>query len=213
MEGEISVNVLVIGCGRLGRRLAELLDEHGHDVAVVDSEVDNFRMLDEDFNGMTVTGFPMEMKVLRTAGIESCDAVAVCTPDDNLNITISQIAREFFNVRNVVARISDPGREKVFKRFGLKTVCHTKLAGDAMFAALTQPWDSREVTFGTATVAFHVKEADRSWVGQSVTRLPCDPGETPFGLVHADGTMQLSAGRKDLYVTDNDRIVFAMMID
>ncbi len=99
------MNVLVIGCGRLGRRLAELLDHHGHDVAVVDSDADAFRMLEKDFNGMTVTGFPMDTKVLKNAGIESCDAVAVCTPDDNLNITISQIAKEFL-VCAIVARIS-----------------------------------------------------------------------------------------------------------
>ena len=207
------MNVLVIGCGRLGRRLAELLDHHGHDVAVVDYDADAFRMLDEDFNGMTVTGFPMDMKVLKNAGIEGCDAVAVCTPDDNLNITISQIAKEFFGVRNVVARISDPAREKVFKRFGLKTVCHTKLAGDAMFTALTQPWDSKELTFGTATVAFHVKEADRSWYGTPLSQFPVKDGESLFGVVRPDGIMVLSAGRKDLLISENDRLVFANIID
>ena len=207
------MNVLVIGCGRLGRRLAELLDHHGHDVAEVDSDADAFRMLEKDFNGMTVTGFPMDTKVLKNAGIESCDAVAVCTPDDNLNITISQIAKEFFGVRNVVARISDPAREKVFKRFGLKTVCHTKLAGDAMFTALTQPWDSKELTIGTATVAFHVKEADRSWYGLSLSQFPVKDGEQLFGLVHADGTMVLNTGRRDQLIGENDRLVFSNIID
>ena len=94
-----------------GRRLAELLDHHGHDVAVVDSDADAFRMLEKDFNGMTVTGFPMDTKVLKNAGIESCDAVAVCTPDDNLNITISQIAKEFL-VCAMVGPHFDPAREK-----------------------------------------------------------------------------------------------------
>ena len=207
------MNVLVIGCGRLGRRLAELLDHHGHDVAIVDSDTDAFRMLEDDFNGMTVTGFPMDTHVLKNAGIESCDAMAVCTPDDNLNITISQIAKEFFGVQNVVARISDPAREKVFKRFGLKTVCHTKLAGDAMFAALTQPWDSKEVTFGTATAGFYTKEADRAWYGLSLDRFPMKEGQILFGVVHADGTMVLNTGRKDQLIMENDRLVFAKIID
>ena len=61
---------------------------------------------------------PLDMTVLKKAGVESCDAMAVVTPDDNLNITVSQIAQEFFGVKNVVARISDPAREKVFKSFG-----------------------------------------------------------------------------------------------
>ena len=112
-----------------------------------------------------------------------------------------------------MARISDPAREKVFKRFGLKTVCHTKLAGDAMFTALTQPWDSKEVTFGTATVAFHVKEADRSWYGIPLSQFPVRDGESLFGIVRPDGTMLLSAGRKDLFISENDRLIFANIID
>ncbi|MFR1475754.1 MAG: NAD-binding protein [Hydrogeniiclostridium mannosilyticum] len=40
--GEINVNVLVVGCGRLGRRLAEMLDQNRDDVAVIDSDPLNF---------------------------------------------------------------------------------------------------------------------------------------------------------------------------
>ena len=39
----VVVNILIIGCGRVGISLAERLDAHGHDVAIVDSDVDNFR--------------------------------------------------------------------------------------------------------------------------------------------------------------------------
>ena len=48
------MNVLVIGSGRLGRYLASLLDQEGHDVAVIDENADNFRQLDKDFSGITV---------------------------------------------------------------------------------------------------------------------------------------------------------------
>lgn len=110
------MNILVIGCGRLGTRLAEMLDERGHDVAVIDYNPDDFRLLSDDFSGITVTGFPMDLEALKSAGIENCDGVAVVTPDDNLNITVSQIAQKFFGVTNVIARISDPRRETVFNR-------------------------------------------------------------------------------------------------
>ena len=159
------MNVLVVGCGRLGRRLAEMLDQNGDDVAVIDSDPLNFLQLSDAFSGLTVTGVPMDMKVLQSAGIESCDAVAVVTPDDNLNITVSQIAREFFHVENVVARISDPARENVFKSFGLRSVCHTKMAGDAIFASLTQPWEAKYLTFGTSSMAFHSRRVEPDQVG------------------------------------------------
>ena len=115
-------------------------------MAIVDSDVDNFRALSDEFTGITVCGMPMDMQVMQNAGIENCDAVAVVTPDDNLNITVSQVVKKFFGVENVLARISDPAREKVFKKFGLKTVCPTNLAGDAMFVALTQSFDNKNMT-------------------------------------------------------------------
>ena len=87
------MNILVIGGGLLGRRVAEMLDAAGHDVAVIDESEDNIAQLDADFGGVTSVGFPMDLKNLRSAGIESCDAVAVTTSDDNLNITVGQIAK------------------------------------------------------------------------------------------------------------------------
>jgi trk system potassium uptake protein TrkA len=207
------VNVLVVGCGRLGTRLAGILDEHGHDVAVVDSNADLFRNLSEDFNGITVVGMPLDMTVLKNAGVENCDAMAVVTPDDNLNITVSQIAQEFFGVKNVVARISDPAREKVFKSFGLKTVCPTKLAGDAIFTALTQPWDSKNISFETATAAFHTRAVGRSHVGSLVTTMPADKGEVIFGILHQDGTMELYCAEHNLILAEGDKVVFVKMID
>ncbi len=207
------MNVLVVGCGRLGTRLAGILDEHGHDVAVIDPNPDAFRNLSEHFNGITVTGMPMDMKVLQNAGVENCDAMAVVTPDDNLNITVSQIAREFFGVKNVVARISDPAREKVFKSFGLKTVCPTKLAGDAMFTALTQPWDSRNISFETATATFHCRAVDKAHVGTSVATVPLDKGETIFGILHADGAMELYSAERKVMLAEGDKVIFAKIVD
>ena len=96
------------------------------------------------------------------------------TPDDNLNITVSQIAREFFHVENVVARISDPARENVFKSFGLRSVCHTKMAGDAIFASLTQPWEAKYLTFGTSSMAFHSRRVEPEQVGLDTKHLPCE---------------------------------------
>lgn len=207
------MNVLVVGCGRLGTRLAGILDEHGHDVAVVDSNPDAFRNLSEDFSGITITGMPMDMQVLQNAGVQNCDAVAVVTPDDNLNITVSQIVREFFGVKNVVARISDPARENVFKRFGLKTVCPTKLAGDAMFTALTQPLSPKNLSFETATVTFHCRAVDKAHDGAVVESVPMDGGETIFGVLRTSGEMELYTVGKNMVLAEGDQVIFAKVVD
>lgn len=207
------MNVLVVGCGRLGTRLANKLDREGHDVSVVDISADMFRQLSDDFDGITITGMPMDMNVLQNAGVESCDAVAVVTPDDNLNITVSQIVREFFGVQNVVARISDPARENVFKRFGLRSVCPTKLAGDAIFHALSHPWDDQQVTFETSTVSFVTRPVDKRYANCSVKSMVIPEGETLFGVIHADGNMELITENNNIILSQADRLVFASISD
>ena len=85
------MNIMIVGGGLLGRKTAETLDEAGHDVVLIDASPENLAQLSPDFSGVTAVGFPMDIKSLRSAGIEGCDAVAVTTPDDNLNITVGQI--------------------------------------------------------------------------------------------------------------------------
>ena len=102
------MNIMIVGGGLLGRKTAETLDEAGHDVVLIDASPENLAQLSPDFSGVTAVGFPMDIKSLRSAGIEGCDAVAVTTPDDNLNITVGQIAKSFFGIPKVIARISDP---------------------------------------------------------------------------------------------------------
>lgn len=207
------MNVLVIGCGRLGSTMAKKLARLGHDVAVVDNVEDNFHALGGGFDGLTVTGMPMDMTVLKNAGVESCDAVLVMTPDDNLNITVSEIVLEFFQVENVIARISDPRREDVFHRFGLKTVCQNNLAVDAIITAMTSPWDAKQVTFGVSTATFTSRPAEHGEVGSSVTMLEKSPGQIVFGVVRQNGDMELFDKEKRLVVEEGDHILFAEVSD
>lgn len=207
------MNILVIGCGRLGVALATLLDERGHDVVIVDSREELFSHLPDEFGGQTVCGMPMDVDVLREAGIENADAVAVVTADDNLNITISQVAREFFHLQNVVARIGDPARESVFTAFGLRTVCPTKMAADSVYQALLSPWEPRRLTFGTATVSFRTWQAVGPAVGMPVGEAPRFPGERVFGVVHADGAMELYNAAEKRMLAAGDHIIFVNVID
>jgi trk system potassium uptake protein TrkA len=119
------VNVVVMGCGRVGARISILLDHGGHRVTVIDTDSRAFRRLPADFKGGTVIGTAIDEDVLRAAGIESADAFVAVTNGDNRNIMASQVARHVFNVPEVVCRIYDPVREDAYRRLGLTTVCPT----------------------------------------------------------------------------------------
>lgn len=207
------MNVLVIGCGKLGSRLADILCYHGHDVSVVDIKGESFRNLGENFDGMTVEGMPLDMNVLRSAGVEGCDAVAVVTSDDNLNITVSQIVKEFFHVENVIARITDPVREKVFNHFGLRTICQTKLSCEAVYSALTSGWKEKQVTFSSSTLSFNVKDVDSMFVGRTIDSVPMKTSELIIGALDESGHLNLNNGKSKIVLGPTDKLVYTKLVD
>jgi trk system potassium uptake protein len=119
------VNVVIMGCGRVGARVAGLLDHTGNSVTVIDTDSRSFRRLPAGFGGETVIGTGIDEDVLRQAGIEEADAFIAVTNGDNRNIMAAQVARLVFEVPEVVCRIYDPVREDTYRRLGLTTVCPT----------------------------------------------------------------------------------------
>ena len=58
------MNVLVIGCGLLGRKIARTMDKMGWDVSVLSNMENDLELLESDFEGVTFRGFPMDIPVL-----------------------------------------------------------------------------------------------------------------------------------------------------
>jgi trk system potassium uptake protein TrkA len=119
------MKVVVMGCGRVGARVASMLDHSGHTVSVIDVASRAFRRLAPEFGGDTVIGTGIDEDVLRAAGIEQADVFIAVTDADNRNIMAGQVARAMFGVKQVILRIYDPVREDTYRRLGYSTVCPT----------------------------------------------------------------------------------------
>jgi trk system potassium uptake protein TrkA len=116
------VHIIVVGCGRVGSDLATQLSEAGHSVVVIDKNRDAFRRLGASFSGTTIVGSGFDRDVLFQANASSADAFAAVTNGDNSNILCARIAREKYQITNVVARIYDPRRAVIYQRLGIPTV-------------------------------------------------------------------------------------------
>lgn len=127
------MNIVILGCGRVGARLAGILDKEGHTVSVIDSSSDAFQRLDSDFGGSTYIGNGVDEDVLDRAGTRHADVFVAVTNGDNRNIMASQIAKELFRVKKVVCRIYDPIREETYRDIGLETFSPTKIAAQTIF--------------------------------------------------------------------------------
>ena len=141
------MNAVIMGCGRVGARVAGLLDHSGNDVTVIDTDSRAFRRLPAGFRGQTIIGTGIDEDILRKAGIEDADAFIAVTNGDNRNIMAAQVARLIFNVPEVVCRIYDPVREDTYRRLGLTTVCPTTTISaivlDHVMRATSEPDASR----------------------------------------------------------------------
>ncbi len=206
------MNILVIGCGKVGSRLASLLSREGHDVSVIDRDARSFELLENDFSGFTIAGVPIDQDVLRRGGIESCDALAAVTQDDNVNIMVSQLAGEIFHVPIVLARIYDPKREGVFSHFGLRTICPTNMTVSAVKAAITESSDHKYMTIGSSTISFTTIPVSRQLVGRRLSAAVTVGEEVIFGVMHEDGNVTLK-GTKDIVLKESDKIMLAERID
>jgi trk system potassium uptake protein TrkA len=121
------MKVVIMGCGRVGSRLAGLLDIEGHGVAILDIDAYSFRRLPPDFGGTALVGNGTDEESLKKAGIEEADAFIALTQGDNRNVMASQIAKHIFNVPKVLCRTYDPLRRELFNTLGIETFSPTTI--------------------------------------------------------------------------------------
>lgn len=211
------MNILIVGCGRVGSNLARILQQLGHDISVLESDPAELERLegfdDFHFKGMACAGIPIDTDTLRHAGIETCDAVAVVTSDDNVNIMVAQIARDIFKIDRVVCRITDPQLKDFFvKEFNIKAICTTNLSVQSMLLGVLQNQESSSLSIGSSTAAFFSTSPTSSQIGRSLSRIRSPRGEIIFGLLHPSGVLQLNSIPGPT-VEKGDKLVFARIAD
>jgi trk system potassium uptake protein len=119
------MNVVIMGCGRVGTLLTQALCQAGHEVTVVDKNPNAFDRLPPGFDAKTVVGLGFDREILEEAGIKEADAFIAVSSGDNSNIVSARVAREHFHVPNVIARIYDPRRAEIYERLNIPTVATT----------------------------------------------------------------------------------------
>ncbi len=124
------MNIVVMGCGRVGAQVAALMDAAKHKVMVLDITAASFRRLPATFSGMALLGDGTDEEVLRKAGIEQADAFIAVTQGDNRNIMAAQIAKYLFHVPRVICRVYDSLRKDVYEDLGLEAISPTTVFAD-----------------------------------------------------------------------------------
>jgi trk system potassium uptake protein len=181
------VNVVVMGCGRVGSMLAVRLDTMGHSVAIIDQEPTAFRRLGDDFGGQTFAGVGFQQSTLVAAGIKQADAFAAVSSGDNSNIISARVARETFNVPVVVARIYDFRRAEIYERLGIPTIATVPYTAHRLTQLILGEAAQEEFRDPSDRLAMVALTMNEDWIGRPLREIEQATGSriaflTRFGL-------------------------------
>lgn len=101
------MNIIIVGCGRVGRSIAEQLNTEGHSITVIDTNPRELEKIYDTDNIMVIEGNGATFSVLREAGIEGCDLLIAVTAADELNLYTCLLAKNA-GVNSTIARVRNP---------------------------------------------------------------------------------------------------------
>ena len=106
MEG-IAVNVIVVGCGKIGMTIVSSLVEEGHNVVAIDKDLQTLEEITNIYDAMGVCGNCTDCSILTEAGVENAQLVIAVTASDELNMLCCYIAKKM-GAKHTIARIRKP---------------------------------------------------------------------------------------------------------
>ncbi len=124
------MNIIIVGCGKLGSILANELSDAGHNISIIDRDNERLNVLGSGFNGLRLKGIEYDDEILLEAGILTSDVVLAVTSDENVNITVSLIAKKIYKVPRIIARIVNPNRKYIYEKLDIETINPTQLGAD-----------------------------------------------------------------------------------
>lgn len=118
--------IIIVGAGRVGLNLASFLITDGHDVTIIESNDKLWGNAVHELDALVICGNGTDKKILEEANVSNADVFVAATGNDEVNL-LSCILIKDYNIKKVIARVSDPTHEKVFKDVGIDSVVSPEL--------------------------------------------------------------------------------------
>ena len=126
------MKIIVIGGGKIGEALTELLIREKHDVVLIEKDEKHAEELAEKLDALVLHGDGTDKKILKDAEIEKADVLIASTGDDKTNLMICEFAKDI-NVPNIISRINESDNEGIFTKVGVTNLINTTTAAVLAF--------------------------------------------------------------------------------
>ena len=116
------MKVLILGAGRVGGSLATALVNNNYDVSIVDFDKSSLAALEDKLDILTVEGHASHPLSIKKAGADESTTVIAVTSNDEVNLIACQIAKNSFNVKKTICRLSEETYSENLDIFGTDIV-------------------------------------------------------------------------------------------
>ena len=124
------LNIIIVGCGKVGTTLVEQLSREGHDITIIDKNAQKIQSIANLYDIMGLAGNGASYSIQMEAGIEKADLIIAVTDSDELNLLCCTVARRVGNCA-AIARVRTPdySREAGYLRekLGLAMIINPEL--------------------------------------------------------------------------------------
>ena len=105
------MNIVLIGCGTIGRTVIEHAIKEKHNITIVDDDKRKVEELIERFDVMGVVGNGACIDIQEEAGVANADLVITLTQNDEINILAALVAKKL-GAESTIARVRNPEYKK-----------------------------------------------------------------------------------------------------
>ncbi len=108
------MKIVLIGAGKVGKKIADQLAEEGHDITIIDNDIARINVLTNNQDLMCIHGHGAHYDVQLEAGVDKADVVIVTTSEDEVNMLCCMLAKKL-GAKRCIARVRDP---EYYKQLG-----------------------------------------------------------------------------------------------
>lgn len=196
--------IVIMGGGRVGLNLAYSLVAGGHDVTLIENDSNLCNNAASELDALVICGNGTDIKTLEEANIADADVFVAATGHDEANL-LSCILVKDYNIKKIIARVSNPDHEDAFKKVGIDDVISPELtAASYLEKLIVRPKIADLIIIGKGNAELlEIRVKNKSVIGKRIMDVsPTD--DFIIAALYKNG--EITIPKKDNILHDGDRI-------